>query len=149
MIHSCTVQRHQLRGYRWPGLLSRTTFCQPCKIMLVHYRSSWATGNTSQNWLCAMLLPMSVLIYPVVCVHSWCLLGTQHYCLWPNGRRPHLQLALPAIRSQTVVPFLKDFQIGVMLTNWWSITRVDVTIKIANSNYKLNNNLAWKSVLVF
>ena len=42
-------------------------------------------GSTNQNWLCARLLPMAVLIYPVVCVHSCRLLGTQHYCLCSNG----------------------------------------------------------------
>ena len=41
-------------------------------------------GSTNQNWLCAKLLPMAVLIYPVVCVHSCRLLGTQHYCLCSN-----------------------------------------------------------------
>ena len=43
-------------------------------------------GHTNQDWLCARLLPMVVSIYPVVYVHSCCLLGTRHYCLWPNGR---------------------------------------------------------------
>ena len=43
MIHSYTVQRHQLCGYRWPGLLSQTAFCRPCEAMLVHYRSCWTT----------------------------------------------------------------------------------------------------------
>ena len=43
-------------------------------------------GSTNQNWLCIRLLPMIVSVYPVVCVHSRCLLGTQHYCMWPNGR---------------------------------------------------------------
>ena len=42
--------------------------------------------NTNQNWLGARLLPMAVSIYPVVCVYLCCLLGTQHHCLWPNGR---------------------------------------------------------------
>ena len=43
-------------------------------------------GSTDQNWLCTKLLPMAVSIYYVVCVHSCCLLGTQHYCLCSNGR---------------------------------------------------------------
>ena len=42
-------------------------------------------GSTNQNWLCAKPLPMAVSIYPVVCVHSCRLLGTQHYCLCSNG----------------------------------------------------------------
>ena len=86
MIHSCTVHGHQLLGYRWPGLLSRTAFCRPCKAQLVHYGTKRPTqGSTNQNWLCAKLLPMAVSIYPVVCVHSCRLLGTQHYCLCSNG----------------------------------------------------------------
>ena len=32
---------------------------------------------------------MAVSIYPVVCVHSCCLLGTQHYCLCSNGQYIH------------------------------------------------------------
>ena len=51
-------------------------------------------GSTNQNWLCFRLLPMAVLIYPVVCVHSYHLLGTQHYYLWPNNREG-LPLACP------------------------------------------------------
>ena len=55
-------------------------------------RLSWCTteptgplGSTNQNWLCAKLLPIVISIYPVVCVHSYGLLGTQHYCLCSNG----------------------------------------------------------------
>ena len=40
-------------------------------------------GSTNQSWLCARLLPVAVLIYPVVCVHSCRLL--RHHCLWPDG----------------------------------------------------------------
>ena len=47
--------------------------------------STGPLGSTNQNLLCAKLLPMAVLIYPVVCVHSCCLLGTQHYCLCSNS----------------------------------------------------------------
>ena len=65
-----------------------------CKTVSVCYRSCWATGSTNQNWLGARLLPMAVLIYSVVCVHSCRLLGTQHHCLWPNGREG-LPLACP------------------------------------------------------
>ena len=43
--------------------------------------------SNNQNWLCVRLMPMAVSVYPVVCVHSCRLLGTQHYCLWPNGRK--------------------------------------------------------------
>ena len=51
-------------------------------------------GSTNQNWLCARLLPMAVLIYPGVCLHSCHLKGSQHHCLWPNGRKG-LPLAFP------------------------------------------------------
>ena len=50
-------------------------------------------GSTNQNWLCAKLLPMAVSIYPVVCVHSCHLLGTQYYCLCSKGRVDCLRLA--------------------------------------------------------
>ena len=44
-------------------------------------------GSTNQNWLCARLLPMAVVIYPVVCVHHCRLLRRQHHYLWPNVRQ--------------------------------------------------------------
>ena len=47
--------------------------------------STGPLGSTNQNWLCAKLLPMAISTYPVVCVHSCRLLGTQHYCLCSNG----------------------------------------------------------------
>ena len=87
MIYSCTVQRYQLRGYRWPGLLSRTAFCGPCEIYWCITGPVGLLGSTNENWLCARLLSMAVSVYPVVCVHSSRLLETQHYCLWPNGRK--------------------------------------------------------------
>ena len=45
MIHSCTVQTHQLCGYRKPGLLPQMAFCQLCRAALVHYRACEATGE--------------------------------------------------------------------------------------------------------
>ena len=52
-------------------------------------------GSTNQNWLCAKLLPMAILIYPVVCVNSYCLLRTQHHCLLLNGREGSLSACPP------------------------------------------------------
>ena len=86
MIHLCTVQKHQIHGYREPGLLSQMAFCQPCKTMLVHYRACVATGELNQNWLGAKFLPMAIVIYPMVSVHLHHLLGAQCHSLWPNGR---------------------------------------------------------------
>ena len=66
-------------------------------------------GSTNQNWLGTKLLPMAILIYPVVCVHSCRLLGTQHYCLWSNGKEgqpsvcPPTQPLITAIRDITGV----------------------------------------------
>ena len=48
-------------------------------------RPTGPLGSTNQNWLCAKLLPIAVSIYPVVCVNSCRLLGTQHYSLCSNG----------------------------------------------------------------
>ena len=113
MIHSCTVQRHQLRGYRWPGLLSWTTFCQPCEAVLVHTGPVGPLRSTNQNWLCARLMLIAVLVYFVVCVHSSHLLRTQLYFLWPNGGEgppsacpptptiPHLPSTRPPLISNT------------------------------------------------
>ena len=84
MIHSCTVWKHQLCGYRQSDLLSQTAFSQPCKAST---GPVGLLGGTNQSWLCARLLPIVVLIYPVVCVHSCRLLGTQQHCLRPKGRQ--------------------------------------------------------------
>ena len=63
MMHSGTldlacsiVQKHQLCGYRWPGLLSQMAFADPVglrcvgalQVLLAH-----CMGSTNQNWLCA------------------------------------------------------------------------------------------------
>ena len=82
MIHSCTVHGHQLLGQ----------VCFHGRLFADCVKPSWCItgptgplGSTNQNWLCAKLLPIAVSIYPVVCVHSCCLLGAQHYCLCSNG----------------------------------------------------------------
>ena len=82
MIHSCTVHGHQLLAY----------VCFHGWLFANCVKPSWCiTGPTgplesiNQNWLCAKLLPMAILIYLVVCVHSCHLLETQHYSLCSNG----------------------------------------------------------------
>ena len=53
MIHSCTVHGCQLLGYRQPGLLAQTAFCQPCKTEFVHYRANRPTGEPlSESVVC-------------------------------------------------------------------------------------------------
>ena len=64
----------------------RQLFSNPVKLCWCITGPVGPLGSTNQNWLGAKLLPMAILIYPVVCVHSCCLLRTQHHCLWPNGR---------------------------------------------------------------
>ena len=89
MVHDdtlCTVQKHKLHGYRWPGLLSQGAFFNPIKPHWCITGPFGPLGSTNQNWLLARLLPMAVLIYPVVCVHSCHLLRTQHHCLQSNNR---------------------------------------------------------------
>ena len=61
-------------------------FADPVKLCWCITGPVGPLGSTNQNWLCVRLLPMAVLVHLVVCVHFCCLLGTQHYCLWPNGR---------------------------------------------------------------
>ena len=68
----------------------RRLFANPVKLQWCITGPIGPLRSTNQNWLCARLLPMAVLIYPVVCVHSCQLLWTQYHYLWPNGRTsPH------------------------------------------------------------
>ena len=62
-------------------------FCWPCKTTSLHYRCVGQLGSTNQNCWDAKLLPMSVSISPVYCVHLCHLLRTQHHCLCPHGRK--------------------------------------------------------------
>ena len=84
----------QVCFYGWP-------FANPVKLCWCIKDPVGPLGSTNQNWLCARLLPMAVSIYPVVCVHSCCLLGTQHYYLWPNGRKSQ-PLACPPTPNQLI-----------------------------------------------
>ena len=61
----------QVCFHRWP-------FADPVKPRWCITGPVGTLGSTNENWLCARLLSMAVLIYPVVCVHSCCLLRTQH-----------------------------------------------------------------------
>ena len=92
MIHSCTVQKHQLHGYTCQICFHRRLFTDPVKSRWYITGPVGPLGSTNQNWLGAKLLPMAVSICPVVCVHPCYLLGTQHHCLWPNGKE-----GLPAL----------------------------------------------------
>ena len=65
-------------------------------------------GSTNQNWLCAKLLPMAVSIYPVVCVHSCRLLGTQHYCLCSNGSDSLPLACHPPPPPQPLISAIRD-----------------------------------------
>ena len=47
---------------------------------------------------------MAVLIYPVVCVHPCHLLGTQHHCLWPNGRKGLPSACPPTLTTPSHLP---------------------------------------------
>ena len=118
MIHSCTIQKHQVQGY------IDSQICFHRRLFADLVKSSWyitgpvgSLGSTNQNWLDAKLLAMAALIYPVVCIHPCCLLRTQQHCLWPNGRKS-LPSACPRIPTSPA-PFC-------LLTPFISATR-DIT----------------------
>ena len=69
MIHSCKLQKHQVHGYRYSGLLSQTDFANPLKPRWCITRPVEPLMSTNQIWWGAKLLPMSVLTYHVECVH--------------------------------------------------------------------------------
>ena len=72
-------------------------FANPVKLRWCITGSVGPLGSTNQNWWDARLLQMSILIYPVDCVHLCHLLRTQHHCLCPNGREnPPLACPYPA-----------------------------------------------------
>ena len=64
----------------------RRLFADPVKLSCCITRPLRPLGSINQNWLGAKLLPMTVLIYPVICVHPCHLLRTQHHYLCPNDR---------------------------------------------------------------
>ena len=76
----------------------RFPFTYPIKQhWCIMYRIMEPLGSTNQNWLCARLLPIAILIYPVDCVHLCHLLRKQHHCLCSNGKK-NLPLACPPTR---------------------------------------------------
>ena len=86
MFHLCTIQKYQHVAIDGQVCFHRWLFSNPVKPRWGFTVPFGLPGSTNQNWLCARLLLMAVLIYPVVCAHSCHLLRTQHYCLWPNDR---------------------------------------------------------------
>ena len=83
--------------YRW-------LFANPVKPCWCITGPVGPLGSTNQNWLHVRLLPMAVSIYPVICVHSCCLLGKQHHCLWPNGREGPTSACPPTPTPTTPAP---------------------------------------------
>ena len=69
--HSCTVQKDQLRGYGWPGLLLQISFCQPCKTTLVHCRAYGATGWIGAVPNCCWCQSQSLLWIVYISVTYW------------------------------------------------------------------------------
>ena len=74
---TCKAIDNQVCFHRW-------LFANPVKQHWCITGTVEPLGSTNQSWLAAKLLPMSVLIYPVDCVHFCHLLRTQHHCLFPN-----------------------------------------------------------------
>ena len=85
MIHSCTIHGHQCLAIDSQVCFHGRLFADRVKLSWCITGPTGPLGSTNQNLLHAKLLPMAVLIYPVVCVHSCCQLGTQHYCLCSNS----------------------------------------------------------------
>ena len=74
--------------------LHRWDFANPVKLSCCITGPAGPLGSTNQNWLGAKILLMALLIYPVVYVHSCCLLRAQQHCLQLNNREG-LPLACP------------------------------------------------------
>ena len=100
-LNTCIVWKHHQICFH------RQLFADTAKPCWCITRPVAPLGSTNQNGLGARLLLISVLIYPVVCVHSWCLLGTQHHCLWPNGREdlPSACPPTPTASSHHPLPY--------------------------------------------
>ena len=91
-VHSCTTQKHQVLGNRWPGLLLQTAFCRCCKTTKVHVMVLGCVNRTA--WGTKLLLT-AVWASLVDCTSSRHLLKAQHCSLSPNGcfappSAPHL-----------------------------------------------------------
>ena len=104
MIHSCTVQKHQLSDYRYTARSAFTDgFLPTCKTEVVHYRTRGATGSTNQNWRDVKLLPMSISTSPMDCGHVAYWEDSTTVCALMVGKT-HLQLAHPPHHSHPSHP---------------------------------------------
>lgn len=118
-----------LRLYRWPGLLSQLSFCQPCQakrshnraapctILPMNWRCMWlqnidkhATGGRTDNYACT-LAPWAFFHYEFYIIDSG--MYRYHACLLLHvnkrvGDRNGKGLAMPA---DITFNFLKDWRL--------------------------------------
>ena len=98
MIHSYTVHyvaiNSQVCFHRW-------LFADSVKLYWCITGPVEPLVNTNQNWWGAKLLPMSVSVYPVDCVHLCYLLTTQYHCLCSNGRENSPSTCPPTLLPPT------------------------------------------------
>ena len=85
-LHSCTTQKHQTHGYRWPSLLSQTAFADPVKSRRCITGSVEPVNGINKDVIGVRLLPMTISTYHVDWACLCHLLKTQHCCLCPNRR---------------------------------------------------------------
>ena len=81
-VHSCTTQKHQVLGIRWPGLLLQMAFCWCCKTTKVHVM---VLGRVNRTAWGTKLLLTAVWASLVDFTSSHPLLKAQHCSLSPNG----------------------------------------------------------------
>ena len=81
-VHSCTTQKHQVLGNRWPGLLLQTAFCRCCKTTKVHVM---VLGHVNRTAWGTKLLLTAVWASLMDFTSSHHLLKAQHCSLSPNG----------------------------------------------------------------
>ena len=81
-MHSCTTQKHQVLGNKWPGLLLQTAFCQCCKTTKVHLM---VLGRVNRTTWGTKLLLMAVWASLVDCTSPSHLLKAHHCSLSLNG----------------------------------------------------------------
>ena len=81
-VHSCTTQKHQVLGNRWPGLLLQTAFFRCCKTTKVHLM---VLGRVNRTAWGTKLLLTAVWASLVDCTSSRHLLKAHHCSLSPNG----------------------------------------------------------------
>ena len=105
MIYSCTIHGINYLAIDGQVCFHRQLFADPVKPCWCITGPVGPLGSTNQNWLCTKLLPMIVLIYPVVCVHSCRLLGTQHYCLCSSGKEGPPSACPPTPTSPLPPPY--------------------------------------------